>query len=168
MQFDLKRFFQNGQKPYKAELKCELGGYDWPGYQPQQPVRAVFVAVPTLQGVELELSVSAVVNAQCARCLEPMEQEFSFKREWMLRMEELESEELELPISENGQLDLDELVYEELILEVPSVLLCSVDCQGLCPVCGKPKAAGCTCCTADSVDAPADERLAILKQLLNE
>lgn len=168
MQFDLKRFFQTGQKPYVARLECELSDYDWPDYKPQQPIKAVFEAVPTRQGVELELSVDATVEAQCARCLEPLNREFSFTREWTLRQRDLESEELELPISENGQLDLDELVFEELILEVPPVLLCSMDCQGLCPVCGKPKAAGCSCCKADSVDAPADERLAILKQLLNE
>lgn len=168
MQFDLKRFMQNGQQPYKRELDCELSEYDWPDYKPQEPIKAVFEAVPTRQGVDLSLSVDAVVDAMCARCLEPVSKSFQFTREWNLRIQDLDDEELELPISENGKLDVDELVFEELVLEVPPTLLCSEDCQGLCPVCGKPKAAGCSCCQAGSEDAPADARLAILRQLLNE
>ena len=62
--------------------------------------------------------------------------------------------------------DVDELIFQELVLEVEPVLLCSPDCQGLCPVCGTPKAAGCTCCKAEDA-APADARLSILKQLLH-
>lgn len=167
MQFDLKRFIQNGKTPYRAELECRLSDYDWPGYEPQQPICAVFEAVPTMQGVDLTLAVKATVNAQCARCLAPVEEKYSFVREWKLREQDLGSEELELPISEKGSLDLDELVFEELVLEVPPALLCSEDCKGLCPVCGQPIAAGCSCCKAESEDAPADERLAILKQLLS-
>ena len=60
----------------------------------------------------------------------------------------------------------EELAYQELIFEVPAVLLCSADCQGLCPICGKKKAAGCSCQPADNA-APADARLSILKELLS-
>lgn len=167
MQFDLKRFMQNGQRPYRAELECNLSDYDWPGYEPQQPICAVLEAVQTSQGADLKLTVKATVHAQCARCLADVTENYAFQREWKLRAEDLDSEELELPISEKGHLDVDELVFEELILEVPPALLCSEDCQGLCPVCGQPIAAGCSCCKAEPEDAPADERLAILKQLLS-
>lgn len=167
MVFDLKQFLQTGQTPYQAALECELSGWDWPGYAPCGPVKASFCATPGENGAELVLSVSAQIGAACARCLGPVCQAFSFRREWQVREQDLSSGELELPISEKGGLDLDELVFEELVLEVPPVLLCSPDCQGLCPVCGNPKAAGCSCCTAGQ-DAPADARLAILKQLLNE
>ena len=90
----------------------------------------------------------------------------SIEREWLVREQELSDEYQELPIDEAGKLSVKELACEELVMEIPTVLLCSADCQGLCHVCGKPKAAGCTCCEGGST-TPVDERLAILKQLLN-
>ena len=83
----------------------------------------------------------------------------------ILRDRDLEDPIFELPCNEQGCIDLDELVYQELIFEVPAVLLCSADCQGLCPICGKKKAAGCSCKPAADA-APADAWLSILKQLL--
>ncbi len=167
MQFDLKKFFQTGREPYRAAFTLDLSEYDFPGYQIPQPVTGSFTASPTGEGILLELQVSASVDAECARCLEPVHQDYPFKREWLVREQDLTSDLLELPIDETGKLNVDELVYEELVMEVPTVLLCSPDCQGLCPVCGKPKAAGCTCCDEGGSTTPVDERLAILKQLLN-
>ena len=91
---------------------------------------------------------------------------YSVTREYFVRDRDLEDPDFELPCNENGCLDLEELAYQELIFEVPAVLLCSADCQGLCPICGKKKAAGCSCQPADNA-APADARLSILKQLLS-
>ena len=54
----------------------------------------------------------------------------------------------------------------EFLFQIPTVLLCSPDCPGLCPRCGK-KMAECTCPPAEDEAAPADARLAILKSLLN-
>ena len=69
----------------------------------------------------------------------------------------------ELPFDERGRLDLKELCYQELVSEIPSVLLCSEDCKGLCPICGRRNPCACTQETNGDV---VDERLAILKTLL--
>ena len=114
----------------------------------------------------LRLSLHALAQAECARCLTPVEYPCSLEQEWLVRESELSNEYQELPIDETGKLSVKELACEELVMEIPTVLLCSADCQGLCHVCGKPKAAGCTCCEGGST-TPVDERLAILKQLLN-
>jgi hypothetical protein len=43
-------------------------------------------------------------------------------------------------------MDIDEELREELILDFPMRLLCSEDCPGLCPKCGKPRREGdCGC-----------------------
>ena len=34
-------------------------------------------------------------------------------------------------------MDLDELVRADLLLELPTKVLCREDCKGLCPKCGK-------------------------------
>ena len=167
MQFDLKRFFQNGREPYRGELSFDLSDYDFPGYRVTNPVTGLFTAAPTMEGVQIHLEANAQVETECARCLAPVQEGYRLERDWLVRQQDLEDEWFELPLDEAGKLDVQELVCEELVVEVPAVLLCSADCQGLCHVCGNPKATGnCTCCQEGST-TPVDERLAILKQLLN-
>ena len=70
----------------------------------------------------------------------------------------------EYAVIEDGKLDLDEAIREELLLSFPMRILCQEDCPGLCPKCGKPKRLGdCGCPTWEP-----DPRLAVLKQLLDK
>ena len=166
MQFDLQAFLENARVPYKAHFLTSLPQADFTGFRLAAPAECDFSATPTADGAALLLCVKAQVEAECARCLEPLQRNYDFQREYLVRPQDVEDPDFELPCSKKGCLDLEELVYQELIFEVPTVLLCSPDCQGLCPVCGKKKAAGCTCRPADSA-APTDARLSILKQLLS-
>ncbi len=169
MQFDLKQFLRTGRVPYSAALECDLSGYDWPGYEPVGPITGEFFAALDRDGkAQLQLALKAEVTTPCARCLAPAFYSCSIERGWSVGPADLESDELELPISEKGMLDIDELAFQELVLELPTVLLCSPDCQGLCPVCGQPKAAGCSCCPAGPQEPAANQGLAILKELLSE
>lgn len=166
MQFDLHSFLENARVPYNAHFLADLSQADFRSFALAAPAECDFTATPTADGAALLLCVKAQIHAECARCLEPLQRSYEFQREYLVRLRDLEDPDFELPCKEEGCLDLDELVYQELIFEVPTVLLCSTDCQGLCPICGKKKAAGCTCRPADSA-APADARLSILKQLLS-
>ena len=59
-------------------------------------------------------------------------------------------------------MELDEPVGELLFLELPSRDLCSEDCRGFCPKCGKDLNEGnCDCDTKE-----IDPRLAVLKKFL--
>ena len=59
-------------------------------------------------------------------------------------------------------LDLDALAEEDVVLNLPSKVLCKEDCKGLCPQCGKNLNDGpCDC------KEPVDPRLAGLLDLLN-
>ena len=166
MQFNLRTFLESGRKPYMAHFEADFSQADFGGYSVNAPAVCDFTATLTEDGAALLLCVKAQVSAECARCLEPIHREYDFQREYLVRMRDVDDPDFELPCKENGCLDLEELVFQELIFEVPAVLLCSADCQGLCPICGKKKAAGCTCQPADSA-APVDARLSILKQLLS-
>ena len=166
MRFDLKKFYDEANGPKQLDFEVDMSAMDLPGFALSAPAKCSFSAVPTRFGMELELSVQADVSAECARCLAPVKENYSFARSWQLKESDLGSEEFELPCDDKGCLDLDELAFQELVFEVPMVLLCSADCQGLCPICGKKKAAGCSCQQAEDA-APVDARLSILKQLLN-
>lgn len=166
MQFDIRSFLESGRKPFEAHFEADFSKANFGGYNVNTPAVCDFTATLTEDGAALLLCVRAHIDAECARCLEPLTWDYDFTREYFVRDRDLEDPDFELPCSENGCLDLEELAYQELIFEVPAVLLCSADCQGLCPICGKKKAVGCSCQPADNA-APADARLSILKQLLS-
>lgn len=166
MRFNLNKFLENGRSPYEQAFAADFAGMDFPGYRVAGAVPCRFEAENTAEGIAMCLSLEATVQAECARCLAPVEQRYAFTREYLVRPKDLADPGFELPLDEKGCLNVDELAFQELLFEVPGVLLCSADCLGLCPICGKRKAAGCSCQPADEA-APADARLSILKQLLS-
>lgn len=109
-------------------------------------------------------------SAECDRCLAPVEGEYTlqFERtvadEGTLTDEQLEDNIDEYVVIENARLDIDEQLTEALLLEFPRKILCSEDCAGLCPKCGKMlKYGACSCPTKE-----IDPRLAVLAQLLDK
>ncbi|MBE6574988.1 MAG: DUF177 domain-containing protein [Ruminococcaceae bacterium] len=120
----------------------------------------------------LTLQCDVPFIGECARCLAPVSHRltFDFSRtvvdEKGLRMvsDTDDFDEDEYVTVVDGMLDIDEQLAEALLLEFPSKLLCSEDCPGLCPKCGKPLAEGdCGCVTKE-----IDPRFEILKKLLEK
>lgn len=112
-------------------------------------------------------------RGECARCLEPIERTLTVSFERTLvpegtasekKLAELEDEEDYL-IIKRGVLDMDEALREAIFLEFPYRLLCSEDCPGLCPVCGKKLKKGEVCgCHKPATDPRWDK----LKKLLED
>lgn len=162
MLVDVKRLFSAVNASQLFESSEDVSAEDFDGYTVPEPVSIALQAQRDGEKLLLTVTVSACVCAQCARCTEDIQRKVQYQEEARFSIDDLLQPDPEWPVTEAGKLDLHELAYTELVLNVPRVLLCSADCQGLCPVCGKPKAAGCGCVTAQT-----DERLAILKQLLS-
>lgn len=114
----------------------------------------------TNQGGYMRLTAVATVpyRGQCARCLDGVEGVFSipFERtvvtEGTLTEEQLEEDVDEYLVLQDGLLDADDAVREALVLSFPMRLLCSEDCPGLCPVCGKPLRDGACGCVTREID----------------
>ncbi len=119
--------------------------------------------------MRLILEATIRYRGECARCLSPVEDTFAleFERtvadEGTLTDEQMEDNVDEYVIIYGGELDLDEELRDALILSFPMRLLCTEDCEGLCPKCGKPRREGeCGCSTRE-----IDPRLAVLATLLD-
>lgn len=82
-------------------------------------------------------------RGQCARCLDTVDGilEFSFDRtlvtEGMVDPAVLEENEEEYLLITKSSINPDSAICESVFLEFPMLLLCSNDCRGLCPNCGK-------------------------------
>ena len=106
--------------------------------------------------MRLKLQATLSYHGKCARCLAPVDGVFSldFERtvttEGMIDEERLEELEDEYVVIDGHELSVDDTLCEELILSFPFRLLCSEDCEGLCPKCGKPRSEGdCGCPTRE-------------------
>ena len=140
------------------------------GTQPVGDARVAGVVTDEAGYMRLTLTVSVDYRAECARCLESVEGCFAieFERtvaaEGTLTEEQLEQNVDEYAVIENGMLDLDEEISEELLLSFPMRFLCREDCPGLCPKCGKPLREGdCGCPKFEP-----DPRLAVLKNFFDK
>lgn len=93
--------------------------------------------------VELIGSVSAVARFECDRCLNtlsmPVEESFDLLYVPPLGTgdeHELDDNDLSLGFYQEGVIDVDDLVREQIELALPMSRLCTEDCRGLCPECG--------------------------------
>ena len=75
---------------------------------------------------------------------------------------ELSNSDLEVEYYSDNKINLTPPVYDQIILSLPIVTLCQIDCKGICSHCGKNlNAETCDC----KEEGDIDPRLAILKNL---
>lgn len=106
-------------------------------------------------------------TSRCARCLEDIFGTFilEFNRAVATSGTLQDETKDEYVIVENGLLDIDRELVEDLMLEFPTKLLCKEECAGLCPKCGANLNFGeCDCPKKKEIDS----RLAILQKLLEK
>lgn len=91
--------------------------------------------------------VSTEVRSLCRRCLVPVDVVVAAPVSVLFTDDALADDPSAWVLDARATvLDLSEAVREELILSVPSYVLCRDDCRGLCPGCGEDLNVGsCTC-----------------------
>jgi len=120
--------------------------------------------------VKVRGKLAAQVALDCDRCLQPValpiavtfDLDYVPASEYAAeQLEELGSDDLPVAVFDGEAIDVDELVREQVILELPARALCREDCKGLCPVCGIDK--NLKDCECES--HPVDPRWAALNNL---
>ena len=111
--------------------------------------------------VKLALRIDYSLCVPCDRCFEEMYIADNLFSEHILK-QVLRDEEDDSILAADCQLDIKELVYTDIMLSLPTKLLCKEDCRGLCHTCGRNLNESSCDCGADTVDP----RLAVLRQLL--
>jgi uncharacterized protein len=117
----------------------------------------------TSRGVYVEGGLTARVSIECVRCLETYHQQLSVHIDELYEYPAEKASDPLLTISEAAILDLNPLLREVLLLDVPIQPICSLDCKGLCPICGGNMNEQ----VCHHPEADIDPRLAVLKSLLS-
>jgi uncharacterized protein len=109
-------------------------------------------------------------QVECDRCLQQVQLPVSvdFELEYITESDyqssqvvELGEAELAVAVFDGQTLDVDEIVKEQILLAVPTRMLCREDCKGICPECGIDRNTGECNCVTDNIDP----RWAALKNL---
>ncbi|HSB71702.1 MAG TPA: DUF177 domain-containing protein [Candidatus Methylomirabilis sp.] len=123
------------------------------------------------RGLLISGAFTGGISLVCSRCLEcfgfQAEDRFQVYCEAAARAgpeeeHELSDDELDVTYLEEGRINTDHLLRENILLSLPIQPLCREDCQGLCPRCGANLNQGACGCT----EARVDPRLQVLRKLL--
>ncbi len=119
--------------------------------------------------MRMTLTLSADYTAACARCLAPVDGTFTLDLKKTVAprnlLGDLTEDKLDdFVIIEDGFLDMDEILTQQLEMEFPIRFLCKDDCRGLCQRCGANLNDGQCDCESREVDP----RLAPLAKILEE
>jgi uncharacterized protein len=120
-----------------------------------------------MEGVLVTGSASAELAGECARCLEPIDDEIDvrFQELFVYDGQDYSSEEDDgVSMLEGDLLDLEPLLRDAVVLALPFQPLCEDDCPGLCTECGARLAED----PGHTHDAAIDPRWGKLQQLQHD
>jgi uncharacterized protein len=116
--------------------------------------------------------VEAPVLVTCTRCLKPflLQVKNKVQAHFVPRVKqfspgsevEISETDIEKEIYEEDRIDLHGPIRDQVLLEIPLILLCQENCKGICPECGSDRnSESCKC----KNDGEIDPRFAVLQKL---
>ena len=91
----------------------------------------------TPQGILVQGEFKGKTTAECVRCLTNFELPLHANFSELYAFNERSVTDSGLLLPEDGNIDLEELVREYLLIELPFSPVCKPDCKGLCAECGQ-------------------------------
>jgi len=155
-------------------LNPELfSNYQGDGLDVRTPVEVKLRFIKFGQDYNIRGTIRTTVLSECSRCLSEFDIPIEATFNNIYTQTPAENEDTEVDIGEvdletsvlsEGQINLVELVYEQLILQLPIKPLCRDECKGLCPQCGQDlNVEQCGCSQQDG-----DPRFSLLEQFFTE
>lgn len=131
---------EHGKQDFKADIEMDVfktkqGSY---GFAAKEPV---YIHIENTGRKVLMLTAHSRIslNMPCDRCLADVKIDFDIDISKEINMgrplEEAEDAD-EFSFIRDGNLDVDKLVYNEILVNLPMKVLCSENCKGICNRCG--------------------------------
>lgn len=159
---------------FEKSVEPDMSGFRYFGetYPIKKSSSLSLAAVNLEKGkAKLNGTMNLIFEIPCDRCLRTVESEIevTFEKEvYAPNYRENENDEEELFELEDGfmegySLNVEQLIYSEIIINWPMKILCTEDCKGICKSCGQNLNEG--TCTCDNF--VPDPRLASIKDIFN-
>lgn len=164
MFLDLKKVFTNEDESVTFNYQLDMDDIEFGGYFPFITPINISGNVNNLGGI-VYLNVRADFNYchPCDRCMADVNKKFKYLFKHILASENDNISNNDCVILDEFKLDLDKLIKDDLLLELPSKVLCNDNCKGLCPKCGKNLNEDSCGCDRYQIDP----RLEVLKNLID-
>ena len=88
-------------------------------------------------GNSIKYAVDFMLQAVCDRCLTDISRQEHMEFSHILVFSLNREDDGEFIVIPDGKLDLAELTASDILLELPTAMVCDQGCKGLCPICGK-------------------------------
>lgn len=165
MVLDLKNIFASENSRLQIDYNFDMSSIEISGVFPlKNPVTAKGCISNRASVVSLVLEIKYNYCSVCDRCGKDTDRDFSIKIDKILAPS-IEGDDSDTIVVVPGmKLDLDEFIYSEVILSLPTKFLCQESCKGICPKCGKDLNEGDCGCDFKEIDP----RLAKLAELLEK
>ena len=129
MIIDLKKIFVNDNSSLPLEYSLDMSDLEYMGYYPlKKPVVLKGTVSNKASLVRLEASISYEYDAPCDRCGSEALREHSVKLDKSLAVRTESEESDTILVIPDMKLDLEELIYSEVVVNLPMKHLCKEDC----------------------------------------
>ena len=91
-----------------------------------------------MDGVLVTGTVTAPVQAECGRCLEPVRDEIEVDVQELYAYDDNPAGDDDVSLMVGDLIDFEPVVRDALVLGLPINPVCAEDCAGLCSGCGEP------------------------------
>jgi len=108
--------------------------------------------------ISIQTKLSPILN--CDRCLKEFNKDYQVKVEQVYA---ITPEENEMKIESDGQIDIFKPIIDQLISKIPAKKLCSLNCKGICQICGQDLNEQICDCQKESIGHPEFQKLKKLK-----
>ena len=161
---DLKNLFVSEGAKIVIDRTVDMSDADYSGEYPlKKPVIAKGSISNKASVVTLILKIDYEYSAPCDRCFEPATQKHSITLDKILAAS-IEGEESDTIITvPDMKLDVDELIFSEVYLSLPTKHLCKETCKGVCATCGKNLNEGECNCNEKEIDPRLQKLAELLK-----
>ena len=168
MLIDLSNVLSEPHRSVDETVPCELKIFrNGLGEYPVTESSDVHVKINYMENGKLQIegACKLTVEIPCDRCLEDVEVKVTLDFKHKIDTESDAYDQSE-DLDENNyidgySLDVEQLVYNELLVGWPTKILCSEDCKGICNVCGQNLNKG----TCNCEDTGLDPRMSVIRDV---
>ncbi|MGN1113602.1 MAG: YceD family protein [Oscillospiraceae bacterium] len=147
MVLQLKQLFDIEGEVKKLDFSIDANELDYSDLQHSlvTPI-AILGEIENRAGiVELRFNCKFTLHQICDRCLKEFDREYDYSFNHTL-IQSGQNPDDEYVVCPDYTLDINQLAISDLLLQLPTKILCRDDCRGLCYVCGQDLNEGeCNC-----------------------